>query len=272
MITRHEAKVTTMAPHPFKILSVEEVRIARDIVLSLHKDAVVDFREIYLQEPAKELMKRYLDSEHVAEPGQSPTSKGPPRLARCQYDVIGSDKIPEYHESVIDIEQKTRVKHEVVGKEKQASLTLWEFEHLVNACKKSEMFQKALAEFSLPDGFELVVEPWFVLLLNEKSSMLIEAGHMAVLILVPKTGGTSRDYALPKTQGTEMPTRISTPIHYHSSRSWTHTQERSSESIAWLREVKAIALTERPTQSMCLSTVRVRSMCLNYWRVAHGKT
>lgn len=149
-----------MAPHPFKILNVEETRIARDVVLSLHPDVVVDFREIYLQEPEKELMKQYLDLEHAVQPGQSPTSKLPPRLAKCQYDVVGSDKVPEYHESVIDVQQKKRVRHEVVGKEKQASLTLWEFQHLVEACKKSEMFQKAIAEFKLPEGFELVVEPW----------------------------------------------------------------------------------------------------------------
>lgn len=149
-----------MAPHPFKILNIDETRVARDVVLSLHPDVVVDFREIYLQEPEKALMKQYLELEHAARPGQSPSSKRPPRLAKCQYDVIGSDKIPEYHESVIDIEKKKRVRHEVVGKEKQASLTLWEFQHLVEACKKSEMFQKAIAEFKLPEGFELVVEPW----------------------------------------------------------------------------------------------------------------
>jgi len=149
-----------MTPHPFKILGVEEIRIARDVVLSLHPDVVVDFREIYLQEPNKELMKQYLALEHATQPGQSPQSKRPPRLAKCQYDTIGSDKVPEYHESVIDVETRKRVKHEVVGKEHHASLTLWEFEHLVNACKESEEFQKAISEFHLPEGFELVVEPW----------------------------------------------------------------------------------------------------------------
>jgi primary-amine oxidase len=39
-------------------------------------------------------------------------------------------------------------------------LTLWEFTHLVDACKKSKEFQDATAELNLPDGFELVVEPW----------------------------------------------------------------------------------------------------------------
>jgi primary-amine oxidase len=150
-----------MATHPFKTLSIEETRIARDVILSFHTDSVVvDFREIFLQEPNKELMKQFLSLEHSARPGQSPHSKRPPRLAKCQYDVIGSDKVPEYNEAVVDVETKKRVKHEVVGKESQASLTLWEFDHLVEACKKSEEFQKAIAEFKLPDGFELVVEPW----------------------------------------------------------------------------------------------------------------
>jgi primary-amine oxidase len=35
-----------MVTHPFKNLDVEETRIARDVVLSLHADVVVDFREI----------------------------------------------------------------------------------------------------------------------------------------------------------------------------------------------------------------------------------
>ncbi|KAF1957379.1 copper amine oxidase-like protein [Byssothecium circinans] len=149
-----------MPLHPFKTINLEETRIARDVVLSRHPDVVVDFREIYLQEPEKELMKQYLALEHSSQPGQSPQSKRPPRLAKCQYDVTGSDKVPEYHESIIDIEGGKRVKHEVVGKEFHASLTLWEFEILVEACKASEEFQRMVAEFKLPEGFELVVEPW----------------------------------------------------------------------------------------------------------------
>jgi primary-amine oxidase len=120
-----------MAPHPFRTLSIDEIRIARDIILSSHKDVVVDFREIFLQEPEKEIMKQYLAAEHASTPGQSPNSKRPSRLAKCQYDLIGLDKIPEYHEAVVDIGTKKRIEHEVVGKEHQASLTLWEFEKLV---------------------------------------------------------------------------------------------------------------------------------------------
>lgn len=149
-----------MAPHPFKILDIEETRLARDVILSLHPDVVVDFREIFLNEPHKELMKEYIELEHAAQPGKSAHSKRPPRLAKCMYDVIGSDKVPEYHESLIDVETRKRVRHEVIGKEHQASLTLWEFEHLAQACKESEEFQQAVKEFEMPQGFELVIEPW----------------------------------------------------------------------------------------------------------------
>ena len=141
-------------------LSADETIVARDVVLSLHKDTVVNFREIYLQEPEKEIMKQYLELEHAARPGQSQVSKRPPRLAKCQYDVIGSDKVPVYNESIVDIEKKKRVQHTTYGSDHQAALALWEFQTLVEACGKSEMFQKAVAEFKLPDGFELIVEPW----------------------------------------------------------------------------------------------------------------
>lgn len=118
-----------MAPHPLQTLTVEETRIARDVVLSLHPNTVVDFREIYLQEPEKRRMKHYLDLEHSAL--LTPTSQRPPRLAKCQYDVIGADKIPQYNESVVDVEARNRVKHEVIGKQFHASLSLWEFQTLL---------------------------------------------------------------------------------------------------------------------------------------------
>lgn len=35
-----------------------------------------------------------------------------------------------------------------------------EFETLVDACKTSPLFQKALADFTLPEGFEVIIEPW----------------------------------------------------------------------------------------------------------------
>ncbi|KAF2135633.1 uncharacterized protein K452DRAFT_303404 [Aplosporella prunicola CBS 121167] len=147
-----------MARHPLEILSVEETARARDVILGLHPDKVVDFREIFLKEPAKVELKRFLHLEHSAR--LSPTSPRPARLAKCQYDVIGTDKIPEYHESWVDVENGRRVHHEIIGKQHHAALTLSEFDTLVDVCKASPEFQKAVAEFNIPEGFEVVVEPW----------------------------------------------------------------------------------------------------------------
>ncbi|KAF4548504.1 Copper amine oxidase-like protein 1 [Elsinoe fawcettii] len=147
-----------MAPHPLSILSESETLSAKDILVSLYPQKVLSFREIFLQEPPKEELVAFLAAEHTGKDLSQLTR--PARLAKCQYDVIGSDKIPVYEESVIDIEKKERVKHEVIGKEFHPSLTLSEFDVLVRVCKASPEFQKAIAEFKLPEGFEVVIEPW----------------------------------------------------------------------------------------------------------------
>jgi primary-amine oxidase len=36
----------------------------------------------------------------------------------------------------------------------------YEFDTLVNVCKSSKAFNDAIAEFELPEGFEVVIEPW----------------------------------------------------------------------------------------------------------------
>lgn len=111
-----------MPPHPLTILSEQETNIARNVIVAAYPGKVIDFREIYLLEPPKAQLKEYLALEHSAR--LSPTSPRPPRLALCQYDVVGPDRVPEYHESVVDVESRRRVKHQVVGKPHHASLSM----------------------------------------------------------------------------------------------------------------------------------------------------
>ena len=112
--------------HPLSILSIEETNLARDVVKAAHPNVVIDFREIFLQEPPKAQLQEFLALEHAGR--LSPTTPRPPRLALCQYDVIGADRIPQFHESVIDVVSQSRVNHTVVGKEHHASLTLYGLE------------------------------------------------------------------------------------------------------------------------------------------------
>lgn len=108
-----------MAPHPLDILSAEETNAARDLVVSLHPGYVLSFREIYLDEPAKQQLIQFLTAEHSGQEAIRPA-----RRALVQYDVIGHDKVPEFHEAVIDLDQQKRVSHVVVDKSHHAALTL----------------------------------------------------------------------------------------------------------------------------------------------------
>lgn len=108
-----------MAPHPLDILSVEETNAARDVVLSHHKDAVLSFREIYLEEPPKDQLTQFLAAEHSGKKAVPPV-----RRAQVQYDVIGADKIPQYHEAIVDLDHGKRVEHVVVDTDQHACLTL----------------------------------------------------------------------------------------------------------------------------------------------------
>lgn len=109
-----------MAPHPLDILSVEETAFARDIVAGLHPEAVLSFREIYLEEPPKGQLIEFLAAEHAGKDAARPH-----RLALVQYDVIESDRIPHYHESVVDLDEQNRISHAVVDENQHAGLTMY---------------------------------------------------------------------------------------------------------------------------------------------------
>jgi primary-amine oxidase len=111
-----------MAPHPLDPLTIDEINIARDVILNNYADVVVDFREIYLQEPAKTELLAFLREEHSGSLGID--AKRPVRLAKCQYDVIGTNKMPEFHECAVDIDHKEVLHREVVDVVHHASLTL----------------------------------------------------------------------------------------------------------------------------------------------------
>ncbi|PLN82053.1 putative copper amine oxidase [Aspergillus taichungensis] len=147
-----------MAPHPLAILSEEEIDVARGVVIASHPETVIIFREIYLLEPPKAQLLEFLALEHAGQ--LTPTTPRPPRMALCQYDVVGSDQTPSYRESAVDVGSRKQVKHQVIGEPHHAPHTLDELNAVVDRCFESSLFKEALSEFDIPEGFEVVVEPW----------------------------------------------------------------------------------------------------------------
>ncbi|KAL2060121.1 hypothetical protein VTL71DRAFT_9943 [Oculimacula yallundae] len=145
-------------PHPLLPLTIEESHRARDIVLGLHKNSIIDFRAIALEEPPKAELKPFLDLENSGK--LQANSPRPARLARANYDVIGVDKVAKYCESLIDVSRGVLVDQITVEKPAHAALTLNEFDDMAAAVAASPLFQEAVAKLNIPKEFEVVVEPW----------------------------------------------------------------------------------------------------------------
>ncbi|KAK1851036.1 copper amine oxidase [Colletotrichum chrysophilum] len=145
-------------PHPLSALSLEETNKARDIVLAAHPGSVLDFRQNYLWEPPKAEVLKFLDLEHSGK--LTASSPRPARCAQVFYDVIGGATKAQYFESIVDLGLRKIVDQKLIGSEHQASLTIYEFEVLADAVQRSPLFKEKIAELKLPEGFEVVVEPW----------------------------------------------------------------------------------------------------------------
>lgn len=109
--------------HPLAQLSVKESHRARDVILRLHDKAILDFRTISLEEPAKAELTKFLEAEHNGTLTSSTTR--PKRVARVSYDIIGNNRIPQYHESLVDIEKGAEISRELISTAHHASLTLY---------------------------------------------------------------------------------------------------------------------------------------------------
>ncbi|KAF4637092.1 hypothetical protein G7Y89_g994 [Cudoniella acicularis] len=146
-------------PHPLEQLSITESHIARDVVLKAYNKSVIDFRTISLEEPAKSILKPFLDAENAGTLRSN--SPRPPRLARVAYDVASENKVFQFFETVVDVGAGEIVSQELIDSKHHAPLTMAEFDHLVKAVWESQLFKDTIAEFNIPEGFEVVVEPLF---------------------------------------------------------------------------------------------------------------
>ena len=124
----HRASVPS--PHPLEQLSIIETQVARDVILQAYEKSVIDFRTISLEEPPKALLQKFLEIESSGK--LLSTTPRPDRVARVAYDVIGQDRIPTYHESLIDVRKKVEVAHEIVDAKHHVSLTLYDSHQLIN--------------------------------------------------------------------------------------------------------------------------------------------
>ncbi|MCJ1363944.1 hypothetical protein MMC16_003053 [Acarospora aff. strigata] len=145
-------------PHPLEQLTASETRVAGETVLTARGKSVIEFRSIALEEPPKAELLAFLDAEHDGI--LSSRTPRPARIARVAYDLVRADKSHEYTESLVDLDTGRETLHRVVDKMHQPSLTMGEFRVFQDACVASPLFKEAIANFKLPKGFNITIDPW----------------------------------------------------------------------------------------------------------------
>ncbi|KAK1242737.1 hypothetical protein MKX08_005549 [Trichoderma sp. CBMAI-0020] len=149
--------VITARPHPLAPLSAAEHTQARDAVAKLHGPSeTIFFRAIHLQEPKKSELQPFLEAEHTGSLAED--TPRPAREAIVEHDVIRADRA-EYINAVVNLDngKVTTVSAPVPH---QPYFTPGEFDLFNDNCIHSHLFKEAMSEFTLPEGFEVCVEPW----------------------------------------------------------------------------------------------------------------
>lgn len=94
-------------PHPLDQLRPAEIKSAREVILQKSPGAVIHFRSIYLEEPAKASLTTFLAAEHSGTLG--PSTPRPPRLAQVHYDLVHEDRNHDYIEALVDINMRKEI-------------------------------------------------------------------------------------------------------------------------------------------------------------------
>ena len=117
-----DSAMLSSLPHPLDPLSTAEFEKARQCIISARgDDVIIRFRAIYLEEPPKNELVIFLETEHST--GIDSHTPRPARLAMVLYDVLRSDKSHEYTHSIVDLSSGTENKHRVIDKMHKAALT-----------------------------------------------------------------------------------------------------------------------------------------------------
>ncbi|KAI8627789.1 copper amine oxidase 1 [Xylariaceae sp. FL1651] len=154
---QNETSESQLLPHPLRPLLHEELLRARDLVVANYgSDGIVlSFRSIYVDEPTREDLIQFLVAEHAGRP----PARAPPRQVKVLFDLI-KDGIPQLTEAIVDIDAGQVRSSKTFPAYCQTSYTMPEFAMFQEACESSDMFKTAMEEFSLPDNFNITIDPW----------------------------------------------------------------------------------------------------------------
>ncbi|KAF3397872.1 hypothetical protein F1880_005856 [Penicillium rolfsii] len=141
-------------PHPFDPLTPGEIAKAAIIVRKHLHGEDPNFRVITLQEPPKQEMISFLEGELRGQSHQRPV-----RAARVQVTIRGNSKPNEMVELTVDLTTGSVIKKEhLVGKHPYIDSAYMQAAE--KACRADPRIEAEIQKLKLPDGAQVVVEPW----------------------------------------------------------------------------------------------------------------
>ncbi|KAG6000816.1 hypothetical protein E4U21_004959 [Claviceps maximensis] len=146
-------------PHPLTQLSVDEFTRARDIIVKLYGSSQsIFFRQISLEEPEKDSLVPFLEAEHAGR--VTPETPRPARQARVEYDLIKPGKRNVVVRSVVNLASSKVTSSDTASAFAFPYYTIDEYSQFLDHCASSDLFKDAMSEFTLPEGFEVTIDPW----------------------------------------------------------------------------------------------------------------
>ena len=141
--------------HPFDPLSPDEISRAATIVRPHFGSQEPNFRVITLQEPPKNEMIRFLDSEHAGRAADH----APMRCARVEVVIRLLEEENALFELLVDLNSNRIIaKQHQRGKHSYIDTTF--MQQVEEACLANPEVQEQIRVLDLPEGSSVVVEPW----------------------------------------------------------------------------------------------------------------
>jgi primary-amine oxidase len=118
--------IAAAMPHPLQPLSDQEILEARKILFQKHgEDTLLFFRSVYLEEPLRAEVVRFLTAEHDGyQAAKASLEVTLPRLVKCLYDVIRSPEEHQLSDAVVDLRSGEIVQHIEHPSHCQSSFTM----------------------------------------------------------------------------------------------------------------------------------------------------
>ena len=141
-------------PHPFDPLTPDEISRAAAIVrphFGQQQDAAINFRVITLQEPPKKTMLSFIKNPRI--------ENRPARCARVDIVVETAQEKSALFELRVDLDRgKVVAKQHHLGKHSYIDTEF--MKQVERACLADAEVREQVRGLGLPEGAEVVVEPW----------------------------------------------------------------------------------------------------------------